>query len=84
MSAEIARQLVDSFARIVRGDGGSIEILSAEDDRIVIAYAAGFDEACESGACVLPHLELQEMMREWLSRRAPDCSVVVKLVRPEA
>ena len=84
MTAEIARQLVDSFARIVRGDGGSIDIVSAESDRIVVAYAAGHDEECESGACVLPHLELQEMMREWLSRRAPGCSVVVTLVRPQA
>jgi Fe-S cluster biogenesis protein NfuA len=84
MVAEVARQLLDSFARIVRSDGGSIEIVSAENDRIVVAYAAGADEECESGACVLPHLELQEMMREWLSRRAPGCSVVVTLVRPQA
>jgi Fe-S cluster biogenesis protein NfuA len=84
MVADVARQLVDSFARIVRSDGGAIEIVSAQDDRIVVAYTAGVAEECESGACVLPHLELQDMMREWLSRRAPGCSVVVTLVRPEA
>lgn len=82
MVADVARQLLDSFARIVRSDGGSIEIVSAEDDKIVIAYAAGTDEDCESGACVLPHLELQDMMREWLSRRAPGCSVVVTRASP--
>ena len=81
MAIDIARQLVDSFSRIVRSDGGAIEIASASDGWIVVNYIQGADSACESGACVLPHLELQDMMREWLSRRAPDCSVTVTLAR---
>jgi hypothetical protein len=83
MALEIARQLVDSFARIVRSNGGSIGIASASDGQIIIDYMQGSEDICESGACILPHVELQDMMREWLSRRAPDCSVTVKLVRPQ-
>lgn len=83
MALDIARQLVDSFARIVRSNGGSIEIASVSGGQIVIDYRQGAEELCESGACILPHVELQDMMREWLSRRAPDCSVTVKLAGPQ-
>jgi hypothetical protein len=79
---EISRELLDSFARMVRSDGSRIEILSDDEASIIIGYRPGSDEACASGACVLPHLELQEMMREWLGRRAPQMSVSVRLVRP--
>lgn len=80
----IAQQLVDSFARIVRADGGDLEILSVEDARIRLAYRPGHDEECTTGQCVLPHLELQQMMREWLDRRSPGTSVVVSLKKNEA
>lgn len=83
MAIDIARQLVDSFVRIVRSDGGSIEIASVSGGQIIIDYRPGAMDACESGACILPHLELQDMMREWLSRRAPECSVIVKLAGPQ-
>lgn len=78
---EVAQQLVDSFARMVRMDGGSVQILSADAGKIRLGYTPGVDEECTTGACVLPHLELQEMMREWLSRRAPEATVSIQLIR---
>ena len=80
---DVAEQLIDSFARIVRGDGGAIRLVSADEAHIEVAYIPGTDEACDSGACVLPHLELQDIMREWLSRRAPGRTVLVRLARSE-
>jgi hypothetical protein len=38
------------------------------------------DPTCEDGACVMPHLELQDLMGETLARRDPDLRVVVELV----
>jgi len=75
----IAQELIDSFARIVRSDGGTIGIISATDERTELAYMPGTDPDCADGACVLPHLELQEMMREWLARRAPGHVLVIRL-----
>lgn len=74
----IASQLMDSFARIVRADGGSLTLISEQEGRIELGYAPGHDPDCATGACVLPHVELQEMMAEWLSRRAPGTAVVVR------
>jgi len=77
----LAQQLIDSFARIVRANGGAISILAADGDKIRLGYSPGVDEECTTGQCVLPHLELQEMMREWLSRRAPGATVSVQLMK---
>ncbi len=77
----IAQQLIDSFARMVRMDGGELTVISEQDDRITLGYAAGQDPECASGACVLPHLELQEMMSEWLNRKAPGTAVTVRLIQ---
>lgn len=78
---DVAQQLVDSFARMVRMDGGSLQILSAEAGKIRLGYSSGVDETCATGACVLPHLELQDMMREWLSRRDPTATVSIQLIK---
>lgn len=75
----VAAQLIDSFARIVRADGGQLTLIAEAEDRIELGYAPGHDPDCADGACVLPHVELQEMMSEWLSRRAPGTAVVVRL-----
>jgi hypothetical protein len=77
----IAAQLIDSFARIVRADGGQLTLLAEQEGRIELGYAPGHDPECADGACVLPHVELQEMMSEWLSRRAPGTAVVVRLMQ---
>lgn len=76
----IASQLMDSFARIVRADGGTLALIAEQEDRIELGYAPGHDPDCETGACVLPHVELQDMMTEWLSRRAPGTVVVVRRI----
>ncbi len=80
----IADELVAAFARIIRMDGGDIRILDAEGAAIRLAYTPGTDEECTTGACVLPHLELQEMMREWLARRDPAASVSIRLEKKTA
>ena len=76
----VAAQLMDSFARIVRADGGTLALISEQEDRIELGYTPGHDPDCETGACVLPHVELQDMMTEWLSRRAPGTAVVVRRI----
>lgn len=80
----IAQELIGAFSRIIRMDGGEIEILSVEGNAIRFGYTPGTDEECATGACVLPHLELQEMMREWLTRRDPAASVSIKLMKKAA
>ena len=85
MADAVAQQLLESFARMVRADGSQIEIVSEEPERITIGYRPGeVGPDCESGACILPHVELQEMMREWMSRRAPGRTVSVRLLQPDA
>jgi hypothetical protein len=81
---EIARQLIASFSRIAAADGSRIELLVVEETRITVGMHPGTADPCESGTCILPQAELQQMMAEWLSRRAPDASVSVKLLTEEA
>jgi hypothetical protein len=76
----LATELVAQFARIVRSDGGQLTILQDDEAVVRLGYVAGHDAECESGACVLPHFELQTMMREWLARRAPGAKVTVQLI----
>ena len=77
----IAQQLIDSFARMVRADGGELSLISEQEGRVELGYAPGHDPECADGACVLPHVELQEMMSEWLGRKAPGMIVVVRLAQ---
>jgi hypothetical protein len=84
MADAVAQQLLNSFSRMVRGDGGQVEILDDAAD-IVIGYRPGGPPPdCETGACVLPHVELQDMMREWMARRSPGRQVSVRLLQPGA
>ncbi|HEX7096668.1 MAG TPA: hypothetical protein VF183_12355 [Acidimicrobiales bacterium] len=79
MSA-VADALVSQFDRMVRRDGGEVRLLGVDDGVIRVGYRPGSNADCDDGACVLPHLELQQLMSETLSRRAPDLRVVVELV----
>ena len=78
--ADTAETLVRQFDRMVKRDGGSLSLLGADDAVIRVGYKPGVDPTCDEGSCVLPHLELQQLMAETLARRAKDLRVVVELV----
>jgi Fe-S cluster biogenesis protein NfuA len=80
MSTGTAETLVKQFDRMVKRDGGSLSLLGVEDGVIRVGYRLGPDPSCESGACVLPQVELQELMSESLARRDPSLRVVVQLL----
>ena len=73
----LGRELMASFGRIAAANGSRLELLSESDTAVRFGYTAGTDAACESGVCVLPHFELQQMMREWMARRRPEVTVTV-------
>lgn len=75
-----AEALVGQFDRMVRGDGGEVTLLGVDDDTVRVGYRPGSAEECDDGSCVLPHLELQQLMSETLRRRAPELQVVVELL----
>jgi hypothetical protein len=72
--------LADQFDRMVRRDGGSVTLLAVADGVIRVGYHPGADPGCDDGSCVLPHLELQQLMTETLARRDASLRVVVELV----
>jgi len=76
----VADTLVAQFERMVRRDGGELSLLGVEDGVIRVGYRMGADPTCEEGACILPHLELQDLMNETVARRAPELKVVVQLL----
>jgi hypothetical protein len=75
-----AEAVVDQFQHMVRRDGGVLSLLGVEDGVMRVGYRLGADPTCENGACVMPHLELQELMNETLARRETAMQVVVQLV----
>ena len=77
---DVADTLVAQFERMVRRDGGSLTLLGVEDGVIRVGYRMGADPTCEDGACILPHLELQDLMNETAARREPGARVVVQLL----
>jgi hypothetical protein len=70
-------RLVSEFQRMVRRDGGSLMLLSEEPRLIRVGYRAGNVHACGSGACILPHTEIQQLMSETLATRDPNQTVEV-------
>ncbi|MCB0995893.1 MAG: hypothetical protein KDB21_12425 [Acidimicrobiales bacterium] len=76
---DAADYLVKHFSRMVARDGGSVRLLAVDGTVIRVGYRPGVDLTCDTDACVLPHLELQQLMAETLARRAPELSVVVEL-----
>ena len=73
-------RLADEFDRMVRSDGGSVTLLGVADGVIRVGYHPGADADCDDGICVLPQLELQQLMTETLGRRDASLRVVVELV----
>ncbi len=82
MSDSIGQVLVSQFDRMVKHDGGHVTLLDDGADVIRVGYKLGNpDPECVDGVCVMPHVELQELMRETLRRRHPELDLVVELVR---
>ena len=74
----VAETLVTQFSRMVERDGGKLRLIEVDGNNIRLGYKAGHDPDCtDDGACVLPHVELQDMIAETLKRRAPEMQVVV-------
>jgi hypothetical protein len=67
----IAAQLLASFERIVASDGGTLALLAESDEAIRMGYRGAAEADCENGVCLLPHAEIEAMMRDWLARKAP-------------
>jgi hypothetical protein len=72
--------LADQFDRMVRREGGTVTLLAVADRVIRVGYHPGADPECDDGSCVLPHLELQQLMTETLARRDASLRVVVELL----
>lgn len=81
---QIAETLVSQFDRMVRRDGGSLTLLGVEGDLIRVGYRLGHDPTCDSGVCIMPHIELQQLMAETLARREPKLTVRVELLQQGA
>ena len=78
---DIAATLVSQFDRMVKRDGGAVSLLGVDGSTNRVAYKPGLDEACEGDMCIMPHLELEQLMAETLARRDATLKVVVELVR---
>jgi hypothetical protein len=76
----VAQLLLTNFGRMVARDGGILRLLDQDVGGIRLGYAPGHDPECESGACILPHVELQDMIQEWAARAAPGVAVTVQLI----
>jgi hypothetical protein len=77
----VATKLVNEFAHMVSRDGGVLTLLSDEPELIRVGYRMGRAPECASGACILPHLELQDLMSETLKRRDPARRIAVELFK---
>jgi hypothetical protein len=77
---ELGTTLAGQFDRMVRRDGGSVSLLGVADGVIRVGYHPGADPDCDDGSCVMPHLELQQLMTDTLARRDDSMRVVVELV----
>ena len=78
-----AESLVKQFDRMVKRDGGSVSLVGVEGCCITVAYSPGVAPECTNGVCIMPHIELQALMSETLSRRDPTMSVRVVLTGKE-
>lgn len=78
----LAQTLVQQFDRMVRPDGGSLELMGADGGVVRVRYRPGTPpEDCESGACTLPGEELRQLMSEALARRDPALRLELETVR---
>ena len=76
---DIATTLVNQFDRMVKRDGGSVALLGVTDGVIRVAYRPGVAADCADDVCVMPHVELEQLMAETLARRDTSLTVAVEL-----
>jgi hypothetical protein len=77
----LAQILVQQFDRMVRPDGGSVELIEADASVIRVRYRPGAPpDDCDSGACALPGEELRQLMGEALARRDPSLRLELETV----
>jgi Fe-S cluster biogenesis protein NfuA len=79
----VATTLVQQFDRMVRSDGGRIELVEADGSVVRVRYRPGAVQDCASGACALPGEELRQLMSEALARRDPGMRLELELAAPE-
>jgi len=78
----VAQTLVQQFDRMVRSDGGSLELIAVEAGVVRVRYRPGAPpEDCESGACAMPGEELRVMMGEALARRDSSLSLELEVAK---
>jgi hypothetical protein len=77
---EFATTLVKQFDRMVQRDGGSVQLLGVDDGVIRVGYRPGVDPECTDNVCVMPHVELQQLMTETAARRVASLRVAVELM----
>ena len=75
-----ATTLVRQFDRMVERDGGSVVLLDVHNGLIRVGYRPGVDPDCTGDVCVMPHVELQQLMAETLARREASLRVAVELM----
>ena len=75
---DVANKLIASFGKIVGINGGSLRLIDADESVIRIGYSANPDAQCEAGVCTLTQAELEDMMRGWLVRLAPNVLLTVE------
>jgi Fe-S cluster biogenesis protein NfuA len=80
MSEQLAETLVRQFDQMVRRDGGSVRLLGVDGPVVRVGYHPGVDPTCDGDACVMPQVELEQLMGETLARRDPALRLVVELV----
>ena len=77
---ELATTLVRQFDRMVNRDSGSVVLLGVDDGVIRVGYRPGVDAECTGDVCVMPHVELQQLMTETLARRETSLRVAVEIM----
>jgi hypothetical protein len=74
---QTAEQVVAQFDRMARRDGGRVVLASLDGGTLRVIHRPGSDPNCAGDSCVLPSVEIQQLMAEVLERRGSKLSVEV-------
>ena len=61
--------VIEAFDEIVKPEGGSVSLVSVEEDVLRVAYAKGVNEQCAE--CIMEPDALAGMMKDMLVDQAP-------------